>query len=139
MFYKFDSERQDQAIGLLRDGYSRTAVAAACGISRQTLYDRIEGDAAFAAAVTAAEVEGVAEVEAALRDTALSGNPTAMIFYLCNRAPDRWQRDGGQPQRVEIAAEVTSARTMEIHPDAIDAIIAARAGTNGHARNGHHP
>ncbi len=47
-------------------------------------------DLEFAALVEAAEMPVHEAVESALLKSAISGNVTAQIFYLCNRQPDRW-------------------------------------------------
>jgi hypothetical protein len=36
--------------------------------------------------------EQLIQVEEALFESAVSGNVTAQIFWLCNRAPERWKR-----------------------------------------------
>ena len=43
-----------------------------------------------AALVEAAEMPVHEAVESALQKSAMSGNVTAQIFYLCNRAKERW-------------------------------------------------
>ena len=47
-------------------------------------------DPEFAALVEAAEMPVHEAVESALLKSAMSGNVTAQIFYLCNRAKERW-------------------------------------------------
>ena len=89
--YKFTDEKRQDYLDMLREGKNRNAAASSVGISRVTVRDHIIDDPEFAEACKVAESDGIAEVEDVLRETALSGNTTALIFYLQNRAPDRWQ------------------------------------------------
>jgi hypothetical protein len=75
----------------LAHGCSRRAAAVAANIGNSTLADWVAKDAAFAEAVEAAEVQSVKAIEDALWRKAKSGHPTAMIFWLCNREPERWR------------------------------------------------
>ena len=60
------------------------------GLARQTLTMAMKRDPEFAALVEAAEMPVHEAVESALLKSAMSGNVTAQIFYLCNRQPERW-------------------------------------------------
>lgn len=91
-FYNaFNAERRETFLEHIRNGSSITGAAGAVPVSRPTVYAHMEKDPAFAAEVRAAQDACVGEVEETLWDTAVSGNPTAMIFLLTNRASDRWQ------------------------------------------------
>jgi transposase-like protein len=61
---------------LLRDGYSRTAAAESCGVSRQTLYYWLRHHDEFARALEAAEAEEDRKAAGAvLRHARRSGGP----------------------------------------------------------------
>ncbi len=63
----------------------------AVGLHRSALSHTMKRDPEFAALIEAAEMPVHEAVESALLKSAMSGNVTAQIFYLCNRQPDRWQ------------------------------------------------
>jgi transposase-like protein len=66
-------------------------------------------------------------VEDAQFKTAIEGNPTAQIFYLCNRAPDRWKRHDAlidQSQHITqifLADKIKEARERIINGTVISA------------------
>ena len=62
----------------------------AVGLHRSALSHTMKRDPEFAALVEAAEMPVHEAVESALLKSAMSGNVTAQIFYLCNRAKERW-------------------------------------------------
>ena len=88
--YKFDESKRDEYLDHLRNGKNRGAAASAVGIHRTTIHDYLAASPDFAHECKVAENDAIAEVEDVLRETALSGNTTALIFYLTNRAHDRW-------------------------------------------------
>lgn len=88
--YKFDSVKKQAAAGLLAAGWPKEQVALALGVRRQTIYNALKGDADFASKAKTATEDSVVRVADALYKSALSGNVTAQIFFLCNRDPDSW-------------------------------------------------
>ena len=89
--YKFTAPRRALVLKLVSEGKTRSAAMESLGLARQTLTMAMKRDPEFAALVEAAEMPVHEAVESALLESALSGNVTSMIFYLCNRQPDRWQ------------------------------------------------
>lgn len=89
--YKFNDIKKEEYLQKLREGLGRTAAAAAVGISRPTIAEYRKKDKNFIEAEILAEQAAIGEIEDSLFVAAKSGNLTAIIFYLCNRAKERWQ------------------------------------------------
>ena len=66
-------------------------IAAKMGISVSTVYDWMNKNPDIAAAIKKGRDKSIDMVENALFKSAISGNVTAMIFYLKNRAPERYK------------------------------------------------
>lgn len=75
----------------LENGATVSAACAGADINRNTFYKWYEQDPEFAKQVDAAQKSRVHHVEDSLYKKAMAGNLTAIIFYLCNRAPDKWK------------------------------------------------
>ena len=88
--YKFTAPRRALVLQAISEGKTRTAAMEAVGLHRSALSHTMKADLEFAALVEAAEMPVHEAVESALLKSALSGNVTSMIFYLCNRQPERW-------------------------------------------------
>jgi|SRR5579883_2782494 len=90
---KFTMEKRQRYLGCLATGMRRGDAARCAGVSRWTAQRYAREHPEFQEEVARAEEIACDAIEQSLRNTALSGNVTAMIFYLCNRCPSRWQRD----------------------------------------------
>ena len=66
-------------------------IAAMMGISVTTVYDWMNKNPEIAAAIKKGRDKSIDMVENALFQSAINGNVTAMIFYLKNRAPERYK------------------------------------------------
>lgn len=66
-------------------------IAAKMGISVTTVYDWMNKNPKIAAAIKKGRDKSIDLVENALFKSAINGNVTAMIFYLKNRAPERYK------------------------------------------------
>ena len=66
-------------------------IAAKMGISVTTVYDWMNKNPDIAAAIKKGRDKSIDMVENALFKSAINGNVTAMIFYLKNRAPERYK------------------------------------------------
>ena len=66
-------------------------IAAKMGISVSTVYDWMNKNPEIAAAIKKGRDKSIDMVENALFKSAINGNVTAMIFYLKNRAPERYK------------------------------------------------
>ena len=88
--YKFTAPRRALVLKAISEGKTRSAAMESLGLARQTLTMAMKRDPEFAVLVEAAEMPVHEAVESALLKSAMSGNVTAQIFYLCNRQPERW-------------------------------------------------
>jgi hypothetical protein len=128
--YKFDAERREEFLQLLRDGGRRMMSARAVGIDPRTVQRYIANHDNFRHAVREAEMEANEVVEDALFQTATSGNVTAMLAWLYNRDPDQWadRRQmrtehtgaGGGPVEVQTNTDVSLAQAVLEDPEARD-------------------
>ena len=66
-------------------------IASKMGISVTTVYDWMNKNPKIAAAIKKGRDKSIDMVENALFKSAINGNVTAMIFYLKNRAPERYK------------------------------------------------
>ena len=66
-------------------------IAAKMGISVTTVYDWMNKNPEIAAAIKKGRDKSIDMVENALFKSAINGNVTARIFYLKNRAPERYK------------------------------------------------
>ena len=66
-------------------------IAAKMGISVSTVYDWMNKNPEIAAAIKKGRDKSIDMVENALFKSAINGNVTAMIFYLKNRATERYK------------------------------------------------
>lgn len=66
-------------------------IAAKMGIGVTTVYDWMNKNPEIAAAIKKGRDKSIDMVENALFKSAINGNVTAMIFYLKNRAPERYK------------------------------------------------
>lgn len=90
--YKFDAIKRTAYLERLEHGVGRGAAAAGVGLTRQTVAVHRRAHEGFAIQESLAEMEAVSAVENALYEKAVTeGHPTAMIFFLKNRSPDRWK------------------------------------------------
>ena len=77
--------------GWARDGLTDEQIAKNMGIATGTLYDWKARFEAISEALKKGKEVVDYEVENALVKEALSGNVTAIIFWLKNRRPDKWR------------------------------------------------
>lgn len=75
----------------LKDGATVSAACTGANINRNTFYKWYEEDTEFAKQVDAAQKSRVHHVEDSLFKKAMQGNLTAIIFFLCNRSPEKWK------------------------------------------------
>lgn len=92
---------------LYRDkGLNDEQVAKEIGITRKTLYNWRKKSKTIENAVNIGKASVDQKVENALLQSALSGNVTAMIFWLKNRKPDKWRER--QTQDINITPTIIS-------------------------------
>lgn len=77
---------QDEFLADIAEGLGPAAAAAKVGLPPDDAIERFD-----AAAITKAEGLALGKIEAMLFKEAQKGKITAMIFWLCNRDPERWK------------------------------------------------
>lgn len=87
----FTPDRQAQYLACLARGLRKSKAAEIVGVTYAAVKKYAAKDPGFAAAEAEAEAQACEAVEDALWETALAGHMTAMMFWLQNRAPGRWQ------------------------------------------------
>lgn len=75
----------------LKNGATVAAACQGANIVRSTFYQWYKQDPAFGKKVDEAQESRVQHVEDALYKNAITGSLTAQIFFLCNRAPEKWK------------------------------------------------
>jgi len=110
----FTPDRQAEYLAALARGMRRSEAAAAAEINVSTVAAYRKKDPAFAAAETEAETQASEVIESALWDLARGGHLTAIMFWLQNRAPDRW-RDMRQISKT-VKHEGTVTHELEAGP-----------------------
>ena len=84
-------KHQEAVIDGLKDGATITDACKAAGIERTIYYLWCVKEPEFAKKAEAAKDSRIYRVEDALFKSALDGNVTAQIYFLQNRASDKWQ------------------------------------------------
>lgn len=93
----------------LERGASFTEACEFAQLERRTFYNWLKSDKKFAAAVEKGEENRTRRVEDALFQNARTGNVTAQIFWLCNRAKGRWEN----VQKMEHALRQTLPQLLK--------------------------
>lgn len=88
-------------------GLTRPEIASRLGVDRATLHRYMNDHDDLRDALKSGDTEIVANVEAALAKKALGGDVTAMIFFLKNKAPDKWRDKTTQELTGKNGAPVT--------------------------------
>lgn len=99
-----------EAGSLASHGLTKAQIAASLGFCRDTLRRKEKEYSALSAAIKKGQAQGIAEISNALYESAMSGNVTAQIFFLKNRASSEWKdrvpvdidADSPMPERVEV-------------------------------------
>lgn len=101
---KFNAQRQEEYLDYLSRGMRRGQAASIVGVSYRQVADARRIDPAFVDAEKAAEAQACEAVENVLWEVAQGGNMLAIMYYLGNRAPERW-RDVRRPDKVVVQHE----------------------------------
>lgn len=107
---KLTKAKVEQVLASLRAGADMRMAARAIGVRRQVIYHRMEADPAFKEEITEARNFADERVVESLYKQAISGNTTAMIFWLKNRKRHEWRdkydhevvESQNQPAQVDI-------------------------------------
>jgi len=89
-YNKFGVDKKALFLEKVAGGMRFTSASKAAGVDRSTVYNWLQKDPEFAEAYKQAEVAQIELVEDALIQQCLKGNATCLIFFLTNRAPDRY-------------------------------------------------
>lgn len=89
--YWLTSEGLTLLEGWARDGLTDEQIAHNMGIAVSTLYEWKNKFSEISDTLKKGKEVVDYQIENALRDSALSGNVTAQIFWLKNRRPDKWR------------------------------------------------
>ena len=119
-----------------QEGLTDAEIASRLKISRRTLYTWRVRHPELAEILKDSKELANARVEAALFQKALSGDVSACIFYLCNRSPSRWSRNGQIDVQINAPAErgMSLEEVVRIYADAgvatglVESHIAAHVG-----------
>jgi hypothetical protein len=89
----YDPAYCDQVVEFLKDGYSLTAFAGEIGVARSTIFKWAEEHSEFSDSIKMGQAAATLWWEKANRALAVggSGNATACIFGLKNRAAEDWR------------------------------------------------
>lgn len=131
-FGKFTKTKRTAYLESLAMGTAKRRAAAAAGIGYTTVFEYRKANPDFELEEQAAQEQAIGTVENAAFKLAQT-NTTAMIFWLKNRAPDRWTdvyddvlRDRLKAEaKEEFAAVLTEAFTDE----GVDAAVIERIAT----------
>jgi hypothetical protein len=118
---------------LASQGLTKQQIVDSLGISDETLRRREKEDVELVEAIKRGRAQGLNEVTNALFEAAISGNVTAQIWYLKNRAPSDWRDrveveiDGGLPQPLIIHVP-TEGPIIDVKPEQVPTIGTQKAG-----------
>lgn len=123
------NKKRVAVLALLADGVSVMDACEATGTPRRTFYSWYANDPEFRAASDVSREVCVRLVENALYKKATSGDLGACVFFLCNRAPDRWRN----VQKIEAEVSGRSAIPFVINGlvDAVASTTLVGGGANG--------
>lgn len=118
--YKLNTIKKEAYLEAIGNGLGKHDAARSIGVTRQAVWEHAKKDPAFAEAIAEAEMDACEAVEDVLYQTALKGNVKAIMYWLCNRCPERWQwrpkPSAEQTGNLEdIVAEIN--RRIEAMPD----------------------
>lgn len=100
---------------LAAQGLTVEQIARVLGISPGTYYEKVKEYPELSETVKAGRAKGVEAISNALFDKAMSGDNTAMIFYLKNRANKSWS---DHPSENEASAEPKKIEVTIVDPNA---------------------
>lgn len=102
------AEKKEQALALFKSAASNVSYTCdSMGITRKCWYDWRKEDEAFDAKVLEIEQRNIDFAESQMMRNIKAGKETSLIFFLLNRAPDRWKDKrniefGGSVKLIEV-------------------------------------
>ena len=106
-------------------GLTDAEISSRLHISRKTLYSWRKGHPELEEALRNSKERADAMVEAALFKKALQDDVSACIFYLCNRSPSRWKRNGQFDVQITESVDkraMTLEEVVRLYSDAYGAV-----------------
>jgi hypothetical protein len=107
--YRFTPQKREMVLQAIREGKRRGVAMASVGLTPQLIYSVVKNDPTWQVQVEEAELLGCEPVEDALFTSAMKGNVTAQLFYLCNRSQGRWQhvnRPDAPPGQAQVNVQI---------------------------------
>jgi hypothetical protein len=89
--FEITTEVIKKAHSLATRGLTEHQIATSIGCCQDTLIEKKKQYSELSEAIKKGKLAGVADVTNALYEKAMSGNVTAMIFFLKNRDPENWK------------------------------------------------
>jgi hypothetical protein len=89
--FKIISKIIDKAHYLASRGLTEKQIATSIGCCQDTLIEKKKQYSELSEAIKKGKMNGIADITNALYEKAMSGNVTAMIFFLKNRDPENWK------------------------------------------------
>ncbi len=139
-FDKFDQQRQEKYLALVRGGMRRGPAADAVGVSRCLLWQYRKVNAEFVEAEVQAEMDACDIIEDALFNEAKEGNVRACETWLFNRSSDRWADKKQVDARIDTRQQIEFIEVAADPRTVIDVTPEKPAIENGHVNgesNGH--
>lgn len=114
-----------------RDGLTIEQVAQSVGVNQDTIYTWIKRFPEIAEALKNGKEEANAIIENKLFQKALTGNMTAIIFYLKNNWRDKYNDSQLSPDELSLAKAKTRKVVAEANIAELKAEVLKQSGNNG--------
>lgn len=114
-----------------RDGLTIEQVAQSVGVNQDTIYTWIKRFPEIAEALKNGKEEANAIIENKLFQKALTGNMTAIIFYLKNNWRDKYNDSQLSPDELKLAKAKTRKVVAEASIAELKAEVLKQSGDNG--------
>lgn len=123
-YFDLVQPRLDEIESWAGAGLTREEIAERLGVNKATLHRYMNDHGELRDSLKRGDGEIVANVEATLAKKALAGDVTAIIFFLKNKAPQKW-RDN---RSVDLNAKVATRSIEEMTDGELKGLIGAREG-----------
>tara|TARA_R100001244_G_scaffold127963_1_gene98770 strand:+ start:705 stop:1088 length:384 start_codon:yes stop_codon:yes gene_type:complete len=114
-----DQAMIDKVEMLAAQGLAEYQICVMIGISQETFIKKKQKYSELSEAIKRGKAKGVATISSSLFQKAKKGDNTSMIFYLCNRDPENWNRHDKPTETNDdspvgkIVVEVVGANTQD--------------------------
>lgn len=114
--HKSNLKKKKILVENLANGLSITQACQNAGIDRRTYYNWSQ-DPNIRKEIEEAKDSRLQIVEDALYKKAVEGNPTCLIFYLCNRAPEKWKSILKTEHKIEDIDKILDSIAQVLKPE----------------------